>query len=363
MRTSNDLQGIFLSSRYWPVPCSKRGTPRTSKTGVASFQNDMQPNLHWGSSELKNGEEAGTPNMVWGGSPAMAALQRAAMQLSPTGLPLLITGEAGSGRRTLAKAIHQMSEHRDGAFVTFDCVPPSSEGLPREMPGLSSQELPDAAVTVFLRDIGELSPTAQESLVQAMSRTANGNGEKGIRWIASTSKDLQVEVRGGRFRGDLYGRIAGVCLYVSPLRHRREDVLPLAESFQRTYSALLGCPNAKFSARLESFLMGHSWPGNVRELEDAIRTILAIGNEDVALMALRANGSAVSRNAPVSLKQTARAASRRAEQELILKVLSRTRWNRKRAAAELQISYKALLYKLKQIGLEEPIESRTRTAK
>ncbi len=318
----------------------------------------MQPNLHPESAEFGAIENACRSDMVWGGSPAMNALQRAVAQLAPTGLPLLITGEVGSGRSTLARAIHNRSKHRDGAFVILDCTQVGSNERSWHAGGLSPQGLSNGG-TVVLKEIGDLPPAVQQSLLPELLQTANGDATPGLRWIASSSKDLQAEVRGGRFRGDLYARIAGICLYVPPLRHRPEDVLPLAEFFQKTYSALLGCPEEKFSARMEHFLAEHSWPGNVRELEEAIRTILAIGNEDVALMALRANGNGAFRNAPVSLKQTSRAASRRAEQELILTVLARTRWNRKRAAAELQISYKALLYKLKQIGLEEPIDSIT----
>ena len=332
-----------------------KGHPQLGKW-VAHLKTDMQPNLHLGNPEFRAGEAVSRPDMVWGDSPAMRRLQRAVGQLAPTGLPLLITGEAGSGRSTLARAIHNLSEQRDGAFLILDCAQVRAGGSPWDAAGFGSSRLPGGA-TVVLKEIGDLPPALQQSLVPALLETANGDGKRGIRWLASSSKDLQAEVRGGGFRGDLYARIAGIALYVPPLRHRPEDVLPLAESFREIYSTLLGCLDGKFSPRLEGFLVEHTWPGNVRELEDAVRTILAIGNEDVAMMALRANGSGVFRNAPVSLKQTARAASRRAEQELILAVLSRTRWNRKRAAAELQISYKALLYKLKQIGLEGPIDS------
>lgn len=318
---------------------------------AGTFQNGIQPNLHLANPEFRGGENGGRPDMVWGSSPVMNGLQRAVVQLAPTGLPLLITGEAGSGRSTLARAIHNMSEHRDGALLMLDCTQLTPEGWPWDAAGLSAQRLPGRG-TVVLKEIGDLPAEAQQSLSPGLLQGQNGEGTRGIRWIVSTSKDLQSEVRGGRFRGDLYARIAGVCLHVPALRHRREDVLPLAEYFQKTYSALLGCPATRLSARMEHFLVEHSWPGNVRELEEAIRTILAIGNEDVALMALRANGSGSLRNAPVSLKQTARAASRKAEQELILTVLARTRWNRKRAATELQISYKALLYKIRQYDIQ-----------
>jgi two-component system response regulator AtoC len=103
------------------------------------------------------------------------------------------------------------------------------------------------------------------------------------------------------------------------------------------------------------FLLEHNWPGNVRELENTIKTLVAVGDERIAISALRGPAAAgvITVNDGMSLKQAARAASRRAEKELILRVLNKTRWNRKRAAQELKISYKALLYKLKQVGLDE----------
>jgi DNA-binding NtrC family response regulator len=164
----------------------------------------------------------------------------------------------------------------------------------------------------------------------------------------------------------LYYRINGVCLRLPPLRHRREDVPVLVDYFLSKHAAAFGRPKPVISPAGFSALTDYHWPGNVRELENVVRKLVALGDERAALEDLRlaaqhngGNGgaAAASNGDSLSLKDAARAASRQAERELILKVLGRTRWNRKRAAQELQISYKALLYKLKQIGLDDQAAS------
>jgi len=180
------------------------------------------------------------------------------------------------------------------------------------------------------------------------------------RVVALTQRNLENDIRAGRFREDLYYRLAGVCLRVPPLRHRREDIPVLTDFFLHKYSALFGRPEPGLSEKTRQFIAEYSWPGNVRELEAAVKTIAAIGDDRIAMTALRSsslNGSANHYEEGTSLKEAARAASRQAERELILRVLSRTRWNRKRAAEELRISYKALLYKLKQIGVDDYAKS------
>jgi len=182
----------------------------------------------------------------------------------------------------------------------------------------------------------------------------SGDSSSGVRIIASTRRDLELEMRQGRFREDLYYRICGVCLRLLPLRQRKEDIPALTEYFLVKYAALLGHRKPEISAPTLRRLMDYPWPGNIRELEYAIQKIVAVGDERAALADLDKSNCdpPASDLEPISLKQAARAASRQAEKELILKVLSRTRWNRKRAAKELQISYKALLYKMKQGGLD-----------
>jgi two-component system response regulator AtoC len=141
------------------------------------------------------------------------------------------------------------------------------------------------------------------------------------------------------------------------LRDRREDIPILVEFFLSKHAAQLGRPRPSLSPRTLRVLLDHSWPGNIRELENVVKKIVALGDGDLATTELAAVPAApkmeVRESRGYSLKAAAKAASREAERELILRALGHTRWNRKRAAQELQISYKSLLYKLKQIGVED----------
>jgi two-component system response regulator AtoC len=189
----------------------------------------------------------------------------------------------------------------------------------------------------------------------------NGNGNDDAqrrvpRFICGTSRELEPEVKAGKFREDLYYRISGVCLRLPPLRQRKEDIPVLRDWFLRAAARDFCRAVPVLSPETQSFFLQYSWPGNIRELKDAARAIVALGDETLAMGGLRSLLRRVDRGGngeKISLKDAARAASREAERELILQVLTRTRWNRRRAAQELQISYKALLYKLKQIGYEE----------
>jgi two-component system response regulator AtoC len=218
-------------------------------------------------------------------------------------------------------------------------------------------DMPGAG-TVFLEEVAELSAEGQAGLLQALTQgNANGGRPQGMaRLICGSARDLEAEVRAGSLREDLYYRISGVCLRLPPLRQRREDIPVLMEHFLRKYGHDFQRTVPVLSEETQRLFQDYSWPGNVRELENAAKAIVALGDETVAMGGLRAmllrpdlgnNGSRV------SLKQAARAASREAEKQIILRVLTRTRWNRRRAAEELQISYKALLYKLKQMGCSE----------
>ena len=161
-------------------------------------------------------------------------------------------------------------------------------------------------------------------------------------------------MKAGRLREDLYYRVSGVCLRIPPLRQRKEDIPRLVDFFLEKYSREFHSALPALSEPTRVLFQDYAWPGNIRELEDAAKALVALGDESVAMGGLRSMLQKVDRGSErVSLKQAARAASREAERELILRVLTRTRWNRRRAAQELQISYKALLYKLKQIGCEE----------
>jgi two-component system, NtrC family, response regulator AtoC len=206
-----------------------------------------------------------------------------------------------------------------------------------------------------------LDATCQRSLLYALP---DGNDEprRGIltaRVISTTSRNLDVEMRAGRFRSELYYRVNGVCLRLPPLRERKDDIPLLVEFMLTKHAAQFGRPRPVLSPRTLRVFLNHSWPGNIRELENVVKKIVALGDERLAVTEFEEAPieAKTETEAPevrgYSLKAAARAASREAEREMILKALAHTRWNRKRAAQELQISYKSLLYKLKQIGVQD----------
>jgi two-component system response regulator AtoC len=226
--------------------------------------------------------------------------------------------------------------------------------------------------TLFLDEINHLEPAAQGRLLQLLpdGSAAPSPGRQSMRIISSTTRNLEDEMRSGRFREELYYRINGVHLRLPRLRDRKEDIPALLEFFFKKYASLFERPEPKVSESTMSLLLGHAWPGNIRELENVARKIVALGDEHLATQDLTVENrtqpleffspapkiaeNGYSRVPSGSLKEAARAASRVAERAMILNQLERTHWNRKRAARDLQISYKALLYKLKQLGLDGP---------
>jgi two-component system response regulator AtoC len=304
---------------------------------------------------------AGDDGFVKSVSPAMRTLEWLAADVAHTNVPVLIVGEPGTGKHAFALQIHRKSERRQESFVPLRCAELAADFFSR--PGHEGNLPWASGGTLFLSEIGELGAACQPKLLRALfdGVTPVQENGAGTRIIASTRKNLELEIKAGHFREDLYYRICGVCLRVPPLRHRKEDISLLADFFLAKYAGLLQRPKPILSPQAQRFFQEHTWPGNVRELEDTIKMMIALGDERLALAGLRSRSLEAPRNHTgaerVSLKEAGRAASRQAERELILRVLSRTRWNRKRAAQELQISYKALLYKLKQIGLDDEFTS------
>jgi two-component system response regulator AtoC len=225
--------------------------------------------------------------------------------------------------------------------------------------GLDPSRGRNAAGTVFLEEISELDAACQRSLLYALPEedSRQNPGRFTARVIATTNRNLDEEMRAGRFRSELYYRINGVCLRLPPLRERKDDIPLFADFFLKKHAAQFGRQRPSLGSGTLQIFMDHSWPGNIRELENVIKKIVALNDEELAAAELM-RAPIVERPQPAeshgsSLKAASRAASREAERELILKALARTRWNRKRAARDLQISYKSLLYKLKQIGLQD----------
>jgi len=303
---------------------------------------------------------------VSGLSPAMLTLESMISEIAQTSIPVLLVGESGTGKQMFAHRIHSLSPRSEEPFVKIACATMTREGLTNELgmngndgSGSNRRSAAGSPGTILLDEISELDAACQRALLHALpdGEDSPQGGTLGARLVSTTSLNLDEEMRGGRFRSELYYRISGVCLRLPPLRERQEDIPMLAEFFLTKHAVLLGRPRRGLRSRTLQTLANHNWPGNVRQLENVVKNIVALADEDLAISELAAAPPAKRAAATVvrtgSLKVASRAASREAERELILKALERTRWNRKRAAQELQISYKSLLYKLKQIGLPD----------
>ena len=291
-------------------------------------------------------------------SPSMYAIEHVIADIAPTDISVLLVGESGTGKDAVAFQIHLLSPRCQKPFRKLSCSSVSPEALFPETENGVSRRSGGQGGTLYLDEVSDLSSAAQAQLLQALSEGERSSGE-GVneRLICATNRNLEEQMRAGRFREELYFRINGVCLRLPPLRHRQEDLTGLADFFLGKYATLFERPQPALSRPALGRLQQHQWPGNIRELENSMKKLVVLGDEGMAVTDLGrlpqeipapSNGTS-----GISLKEAARAASRQAERELILKVLGRTRWNRKRAALELKISYKALLYKLKQIGLDD----------
>jgi two-component system response regulator AtoC len=288
-----------------------------------------------------------------GVSPSMRSVEAVIREVAQSEVPVLLLAESGAGKKATARRVHDLSRRNRQSFRVISCDVPGSEKFV-EFAGQGG--LLDEG-TVFLEEVAELSAEGQSCLIQALTR-GNGNGgtQSLARLICGSARDLEAEVRAGSLREDLYYRVSGVCLRLPPLRQRREDIPILMEHFLRKFEREFQRKAPALSQETYRLFHDYSWPGNVRELENAAKAIVALGDETIAMGGLRAmllRPDVGSNGGRVSLKQAARAASREAEKEIIMQVLTRTRWNRRRAAEVLQISYKALLYKLKQMGCTE----------
>jgi DNA-binding NtrC family response regulator len=278
--------------------------------------------------------------------------------LAQTTIPVLIVGESGTGKGVYANRLHQLSTSV-GSFERINCAS-MDEGQIREGRAAivrTAKGIPLSAI--YLDGIHELGPAMQKYLLALLdSREVAQN----LRIISSAPPEIERDVEAGRFRGELYFRLRGAHLRLPPLRNRKEDIPALLEHFlskhKRAVNGLSVGPT-----ELE-MLTAYDWPGNIRELENLVKKMIAVGSTciDAQDFPRAAAGPDIRmgsvRTSP--LKVAARKALRRAERELILDALARTHWNRKKAAQALQISYKSLLYKIKQIGadLEEspPLE-------
>jgi two-component system response regulator AtoC len=309
---------------------------------------------------------------VQGTSASMHALNRVIDDIAPTDIPVLLVGESGTGKEVVALEIHRRSRRSNEPVLKCACGSSVPSWLMRPLNANSHRGNGASLGTIFLDEVDRLDADNQNTLLEFLPDNSGMSTEhfSTARMISATTHNLETDVRAQRFREELYYRINGITLRLEPLRKRKEDIPVLLEFFLTGYSSLFGRSERRLGATTIDHLLRYSWPGNVRELSNVARNIVVLGDEQLAIRDLpihnpseeagvvtKAILAGARTNGP-SLKDVAREATRKAEHAMILKALDRTRWNRKRTAKDLQISYKALLYKMKQLGLdEEPFSS------
>jgi two-component system response regulator AtoC len=308
-------------------------------------------------------------------SPKMAEVREIIEQAARVDVTVLIAGETGVGKDVVARAIHQASVRQSGPFVKVNCAAVPRELLESELFGhergaftgahqlkVGKFEAADRG-TIFLDEIGDLHPALQGKLLHVLqdgqfSRVGGRSSVKvDVRVLAATNQNLEQAVASSRFREDLYYRLNVIQVIVPPLRDRPEEIPVLAQYFIERYSQLFRRETFDLPVETMHRLMRHRFPGNVRELENMIKRMIVLGDPLLRRSPLPgpANGPEETRPAKaatVSLKDISRRAAHVAEREAILHALEQTQWNRVRAAKLLEISYRALLYKIKDGGLD-----------
>jgi two-component system response regulator AtoC len=345
-------------------------------------------------------------HLLFAASPRMAEVRELVERVADTDVTVLIRGESGTGKELVARALYASSLRSDKPFVKVNCAALPTELLESELFGFERGAFTGAIQqkpgkfefanrgTMFLDEIGDMSFPLQAKLLQVLqdgefSRLGGKHDVRvDVRVIAATNRDLERAVAEGQFREDLFFRLNVVSVTLAPLRERREEIAPLTDYFLKKYSVQYNKPYSAISPSTAALFQEYDWPGNVRELENVIKRLVVLGTEAsihkdlhhgmamaahrVALPPTEARRPAapVAKPAPAhptptemaaaaaeaghySLKDVSRTAAREAERELISKILQQTRWNRKETAEILGISYKALLYKIKENGLDK----------
>jgi DNA-binding NtrC family response regulator len=275
-----------------------------------------------------------------------ARIQRVIAQIAKSDSAVLILGEHGAGKRHVAAQIHAKSNLSRSALQEIRCMDATAMSL---QTALSTEGM------LYLVEITELSLPLQELLVNTYFRSEKAPT---CRLLCGSSRDLAEEVKSWRLREDFYYLVSAVTLLVPPLRCRKLDILTIADDLLTQYSKHFDRPKPILCKEIIEHLMEYSWPGNLTELQTAIKTIVAIGDQAISLAAIKATAPLGRQNGnrrPPLLKEATRASSIQIERQLISEVLVSTGGNRKRAAVDLGISYKALLYKLKQMETENQL--------
>ena len=339
---------------------------------------------------LRGQAETASPlDPLLGSSEAMAALKRQLTRVAPVTSTVLIAGESGTGKELVARAIHELSPRAQEPFITVNCGAIPAGLIESELFGHARGAFTDARQarrglfseadggTLFLDEVGELPMAAQVKLLRVLQEgevrpVGESRAEKvDVRVVAATLRDLSRLVEKGEFREDLYFRLNVVQLRVPPLRERHDDVRELAATFLARFNREFNRDPAveRLSPEADALLTSYAWPGNVRELENAIERAVLLAEGTVVLpenlpekvWASRAPAPVPAPRGlelptPEAAQYSLKRAMREVEERFIRAALRKTRGNRTRAAELLELSHRALLYKLKDYGIDADAE-------
>ncbi|NVM21511.1 MAG: sigma-54-dependent Fis family transcriptional regulator [Desulfobacterales bacterium] len=327
-----------------------------------------------------------------GKGPLLLKVKELIRQVASSDLNVIICGESGVGKELVAHALHLSSDRKGKPFVKVNCAAIPGELLESELFGYERGAFTGADKTkmgkfeiahngtILLDEIGDMPLSLQSKMLQVLqdfqfSRLGSKNDVKVDCWVlAATNHDLEQDAREGLFREDLYYRLNIIRIFIPPLRERPEDIDMLIDYFAGRFAQKIEKPLLIFSDGVRDFFRQYSWPGNVRELKNMVERLMLLGDWETAKEELLAretrqtNGHELTTQPPPPtpgepskaarskknfppLKEVKKKAIMEAEGKLISEVLAETDWNRRRAAEILQISYKALLYKIKELNL------------
>lgn len=318
-------------------------------------------------------------------SPAMRKIRSQAALVANVDIPVLMLGESGTGKEVLARLVHKLSQRAHRTFLKVNCAAVPADLLESELFGYEAGAFTGATHakpgkfelcnkgTILLDEIGEMPPLLQAKLLhvlqdQTFSRLGGRTVIKvDVRILAATNIDIPEALATKRLREDLYYRLNAFTLSLPPLRDRKEEIPILLKHFMGRMSELYARPPLPLSPPLMEACLQHSWPGNLRELSNFVKRYLVLGDEILAVAELQpkpdggggvhthpaGRAAAADAESAGGLKSLARSAKDEAEAEAIARALEQTNWNRKQAAALLKISYKALLYKIRQYGIAQ----------
>jgi two-component system response regulator AtoC len=314
--------------------------------------------------------------VIFGGTVAMREVRGKIERLLHNDLPVLVRGESGTGKELIARFLHTRSDRRDAPFVKLNCAAIPVGLLESELLGYEQGaftganqtkrglvEIADGG-TLFLDEIGEMEWALQTKLLHLLQdgHYARIGGREQrlahVRVICATNSDLEAAVEARAFRQDLYYRIDVVGLRLLPLRERKEDIPQLCEYFLQKLARKLGKSAPQLNPTALHLMEQWNWPGNLRELENWIARVIILGGDEALGAELRrrvalADTMDSARPRIGYLKETSRQAASAAARAVILKVLQANGWNRRKTAEQLNMSYRSLLYKLREAGVPQ----------